>query len=125
MAAFENSTYLPEGCQHPLIIGQRVLLTLQRNCQRVLDNLYRHLQEGWPINKERGNLLRGEEGFQSGGWRVACFVPLYGVDVSREENEILDSTLILTAHSQSKTQDLESEVKLVQESATRDLKKLF
>ncbi len=45
------------------------------------------------------------------------------MDVSREENEILDLTLILTAHSQSKTQDLESEVKLVQESATQDLNK--
>ncbi len=48
-------------------------------------------------------------------------LPLYGVDVSREENEKLDLTLILTAHSLSKTQDLESKVKLVQESATQDL----
>jgi hypothetical protein len=48
---------LPEGCQHPLILGQRVLLTLRSNCQRVLDNLQRHLQEGCPINKERGNLF--------------------------------------------------------------------
>jgi hypothetical protein len=54
---FANSTYLPEGCQHPLILGQRVLITLQSNCQRVLDSLYRHLQEGCPINKERGNLF--------------------------------------------------------------------
>jgi hypothetical protein len=45
------------------------------------------------------------------------------MDVSREENEILSLTPILTAHSQSNTQDLESEVKLVQESATQDLKK--
>ncbi len=57
LATFENSTYLPEGCQHPLILGHRVLITLQSNCQRVLDNLYRHLQDGCPINKERGNLF--------------------------------------------------------------------
>ncbi len=48
---------------------------------------------------------------------------LYGMDVSREENGILDLTLILTAHSLSKTQDLESEIKLVQVSALRDLNK--
>jgi hypothetical protein len=47
--------------------------------------------------------------------------PLYRVDVTKEENEMLDLTLILTAHSQSKTQDLESKDKLVQEYATRDL----
>jgi hypothetical protein len=52
-----DGTYLPEGCQHPLILGHRVLLTLQSNCQRVLDNLYRHLIEGFPINKEIGNLF--------------------------------------------------------------------
>jgi hypothetical protein len=57
LATFANSTYLPEGCPHPLILGQRVLIILQSNCQRVLDNLYRHLQEGCPINKERGNLF--------------------------------------------------------------------
>jgi hypothetical protein len=57
LATFANGTYLPEGCQHSLIIGQRVLLTLQSNCQRVLDNLYGHLQEGCPTNKERGNLF--------------------------------------------------------------------
>jgi hypothetical protein len=34
-------------------LGQRVLIS----CQRVLDNLYRHLQRGCPINKERGNLF--------------------------------------------------------------------
>jgi hypothetical protein len=33
------------------------LITLQSNCQRVLDNLYRHLQEDCLINKERGNLF--------------------------------------------------------------------
>jgi hypothetical protein len=54
------------------------------------------------------------------GWRCAR-LHLYGMDVSREENEILDLTLILTAHSLSKTQDLESKVKFVQESAMRDL----
>ncbi len=54
---FANSIYLPEGCQHPLILGQRELITLQSNCQRVLYKLYRHLQEGCPINKERGNLF--------------------------------------------------------------------
>ncbi len=53
LAAFANSTYLPEGCQHPLILGQRVLITLQSSCQRVWDNLYRHLQEVCPINKEK------------------------------------------------------------------------
>ncbi len=47
----------------------------------------------------------------------------YMVWMSQEENEILDLTLIFMAHSQSKTQDLESEVKLVQESAMRDLNK--
>jgi hypothetical protein len=57
LASFANSTYFPEGCHHPLILGQRVLLTLQSNCPRVLYNLYRHLQEGCPINKERGNLF--------------------------------------------------------------------
>jgi hypothetical protein len=48
---------LPEGCHSPLILGQRVLITLQSSCQRVLDNLYGHFQEGCPINKERGNLF--------------------------------------------------------------------
>jgi hypothetical protein len=43
LATFANSTYLQEGCQHPLIFGQRVLITLQSNCQMVLDNLYCHL----------------------------------------------------------------------------------
>jgi hypothetical protein len=57
LATFANSIYLPEGCQDRLILGQRVLITLQSSCQRVLDNLYRHLQEGCPINKERGNLF--------------------------------------------------------------------
>ncbi len=57
LATFANSTYLLEGCQHPLILGQRVLITLQSNGQRVLDNLYRHLLEGCPINKEWGNLF--------------------------------------------------------------------
>ncbi len=57
LTTFANSTYLPEGCQHPLILGHRVLITLQSNCQRVLDNLYRHLKEGCSINKERGNLF--------------------------------------------------------------------
>jgi hypothetical protein len=55
LATFANSTYLPKGCQHPLILGQRVLITLQSNCQRVLDNLYRYLQEGYLFNKERAN----------------------------------------------------------------------
>jgi hypothetical protein len=47
--------------------------------------------------------MRGE-GCCSKWWfgeRLAL-VPLYGVDVSREEHEILDLTLILTGHSQSK-----------------------
>jgi hypothetical protein len=57
LTTFANSTYLPEGCQHPLILGQGVLITLQRNCQRVLENLYRYLQEGCHVNKERGNLF--------------------------------------------------------------------
>jgi hypothetical protein len=50
---------LPEGCHSPLILGQRVLITLQSSCQRVLDNLYGHFQEGchMTINKERGNLF--------------------------------------------------------------------
>jgi hypothetical protein len=34
-----------------------LLITLQSNCKRVLDNLCRHLQEGCAINKERGNLF--------------------------------------------------------------------
>jgi hypothetical protein len=33
-----------------------VFITLQSSCQSVLDNLYRHLQEGSLINKEIGNL---------------------------------------------------------------------
>jgi hypothetical protein len=48
---------LPEGCHSPLIFGQRVLITLQSSCQKVLDNLNGHFQEGCPIKKERGNLL--------------------------------------------------------------------
>jgi hypothetical protein len=48
---------LPEGCHSPLILGQRVLITLQSSCQRVLDNPNGHFQEGCPINKERGNLF--------------------------------------------------------------------
>jgi hypothetical protein len=56
LTTFANSTYLPEGGQHPLILGQRVLTTLQSNSQRVLDNFYRYLQEGCPSNKEGGNL---------------------------------------------------------------------
>ena len=43
---FANSTYLPEGCQNSLILGQRVLITLQSNCQRVLDNVRYHCG-GW------------------------------------------------------------------------------
>jgi hypothetical protein len=35
---------------------------------------------------------------------------LYSMDVTGEENQILDLTLTLTTHSQSKTQDLEPEV---------------
>ncbi len=57
LTTFANNTYLPEGCRQPLILGQRVLLILRSNCQRVLENLCRHLQEGCPINKERGNLF--------------------------------------------------------------------
>ncbi len=53
LATFANSTYLSEGCQHPLILGQMVLITLQSSCQRVSDNLYRHLHEVCPINKEK------------------------------------------------------------------------
>jgi hypothetical protein len=37
LVTFANSTYLPEGCQHSLILRQRVLITLQSNFQRVLD----------------------------------------------------------------------------------------
>jgi hypothetical protein len=48
---------LPEDCHSPLILGKRVLITLQSSCQRVLDNLYGRFQEGCPINKERGNLF--------------------------------------------------------------------
>jgi hypothetical protein len=57
LANFANSTYLPEGCQYSPVLHQRVLITLQSSCQRVLDNLYRHLQEGCPIYKEKGNLF--------------------------------------------------------------------
>jgi hypothetical protein len=56
LTTFANSTYLPEGFQHPLILCQRVLLTLQSS-QRVLDNLYKHLQDGWPMSKERVDLF--------------------------------------------------------------------
>jgi hypothetical protein len=48
---------LPEGCHSSLILGQRILITLQSSCQRVLDNLYGHFHKGGPINKERGNLF--------------------------------------------------------------------
>jgi hypothetical protein len=48
---------MSEVTGNPLILGQRVLITLQSHCQRVLDYLYRYLQEGVPINKERGNLF--------------------------------------------------------------------
>jgi hypothetical protein len=48
---------LSEGCHSSLILGQRVLITLQSSCQRVLDNLYGHFQEGCHINKERANLF--------------------------------------------------------------------
>ncbi len=44
-------------------------------------------------------LLRGES-----------LLPLYSVDVTREGDDILHSTLTLTAHSQSKYQDLDSKV---------------
>ncbi len=57
LATLANSTYLPEGFQHPLILGQGVLITLQINFQGLLDNLCKHLQGGCPINKERGNLF--------------------------------------------------------------------
>jgi hypothetical protein len=30
---------------------------VQSCLHRVMDNLQRHLQKGWPINKERGNLF--------------------------------------------------------------------
>jgi hypothetical protein len=67
---------LPEGCQYPLILGQRVLITLQSSCQRVLDNLYRHLQEGCLINKERGNLFA---------------IPLKKLEVKIRIEEVTDS----------------------------------
>jgi hypothetical protein len=41
----------------PSNLGQRLLITLQSSFQRVLDNFYRHLQEGCPVNKERDNLF--------------------------------------------------------------------
>jgi hypothetical protein len=48
---------LPEGCHHPPILGQSVLISLWSSCLGVLDNLYWHLKEDFPINKERGNLI--------------------------------------------------------------------
>jgi hypothetical protein len=54
LVTFANSKYFPEGCQYSLILGQRVLITLQSSFQKVLD---KHLQEGCPIDKERGNLF--------------------------------------------------------------------
>jgi hypothetical protein len=45
------------------------------------------------------------------------------VDVTGEENGVLDLPLTLMALSQSKTQDFESEVLLILESAMRDLNK--
>jgi hypothetical protein len=48
---------MSEGCHSPLVLGQRVLITLQNSFQRVLDKLYGHFQEGCHINKERGNLF--------------------------------------------------------------------
>jgi hypothetical protein len=57
LATFANSTYMPKGCQYPLILCQRVLIALHNSCQRVMDNLYRHFQDSCPINKERGNLF--------------------------------------------------------------------
>jgi hypothetical protein len=56
LATFANSTYVPEGRHHPLILGQKVLITLESSCQRVLDNLYQHLQEHCPIIN-KGNLI--------------------------------------------------------------------
>jgi hypothetical protein len=48
---------MPEGYQYSLIPGQGVLVPLLSSCQRILDSLYRHLQEGCPSNQERGNLF--------------------------------------------------------------------
>jgi hypothetical protein len=40
----------------PILFLGQILITLQIDCQWVLDSLYRRLQELCPINKERGNL---------------------------------------------------------------------
>jgi hypothetical protein len=37
LATFENSTYMSGGRQYPLILCQKVLITLQSSCQRVLN----------------------------------------------------------------------------------------
>ncbi len=36
---FVNSTHLPEGCQYPLVLCQRVLMNVKSSLQRVLDKL--------------------------------------------------------------------------------------
>ncbi len=45
---------MPEDCQS--LARGYCLKNLSEQCQRVSDNLYRHLQEGYPINKERDQL---------------------------------------------------------------------
>jgi hypothetical protein len=59
MATFPNSPYLSEGCQYPQIpVPERIdYFPKQLSEGTVLDNLYKHLQEGCPTNKERGNLI--------------------------------------------------------------------
>jgi hypothetical protein len=57
LTIFANSTDLPEGSQYPLILCQRVLISLLNIFQRVLDNLYKPLQDGYPVNKERSKLF--------------------------------------------------------------------
>jgi hypothetical protein len=72
---FANCTYLPEGCQYPLILGQRVLIT-SRAVVKEVDNLFRHLQEGCLINKERDNLFA---------------IPLKKLEVKIRIQEVTDS----------------------------------
>jgi hypothetical protein len=49
LLTFGDRIYLSEGCQYPLSICQRVLITLY-------SILKRHLQKGYPVDKDRGCL---------------------------------------------------------------------
>jgi hypothetical protein len=60
LATSANSTYLPEGCQYPLIHGQGALVTPSRAVVKgywITSKDICTFARRCPVNKERGNLF--------------------------------------------------------------------